>query len=353
MPENDRYACYAPEIEGKTILITGGTGSFGSAVTAALLKLAPKRVVIFSRDEKKQFDLANQFDDARLEFVVGDVRDRQAVDRAMRGVDYVFHAAALKQILTGEFFPLELVKTNVLGSNNVIESAIEHEVKRVVILSTDKAAHPISVMGMTKALMERIMIAEAGRAGSKTILCATRYGNVLYTRGSVIPYFIERIKTGKAITITDPRMTRFFMTIEESLDLVLFALTSGRPGEIYVRKAPSANVADLAQAVAEVFSYTKPIENIGARPGERTDEFLISCEEGPRAIDHGDYYSITPETKTQEFPATYFEVARGKKAEISDDGYSSVNTKVLSKDEVKKMLLALPEVQAELASYKV
>jgi UDP-glucose 4-epimerase len=175
---------------------------------------------------------------------------------------------------------------------------------------------------------------------------------VLYTRGSVIPYFIERIKNGKAITVTDPRMTRFFMTIEESLDLVLFALTSGRPGEIYVRKAPAANVADLATAVAEVFSYTKPIENIGARPGERTDEFLISCEEGPRAIDHGDYYSITPETKTQEFPASYFEIERGKKAEISDDGYSSANTTLLSKDEVKKMLLALPEVQAELATYQ-
>ena len=352
MAENDPYARYAPEIEGKTILITGGTGSFGSAVTEALLKLGPKRVIIFSRDEKKQFDLSNYFDDERLSFIVGDVRDREVVDHAMEGVDYVFHAAALKQILTGEFFPLELVKTNVVGSSNVINSAIDHGVKRVVVLSTDKAAMPISAMGMTKALMERVMIAAAQRAGSKTILCATRYGNVLYTRGSVIPYLIERIKRGKSITVTDPRMTRFFMSISESLDLVLFALTSGKPGEIYVRKAPAATVADLATAIAEIFSYTKPIENIGPRPGERIDEFLISPEERPRAIDHGDYYSISPETLSQEYPSSYFEVEGKKKAEISEEGYGSANTKRLSKDDVKKLLLSLPEVQAELSSYE-
>jgi UDP-glucose 4-epimerase len=352
MAEKDSYARYASEIKGKTILITGGTGSFGSAVTEALLKLEPKKVIIFSRDEKKQFDLSNYFDNPRLAFIVGDVRDREVVDHAMEDVDYVFHAAALKQILTGEFFPLELVKTNILGSNNVIQSAIKHGVKRVVVLSTDKAANPISAMGMTKALMERTMIAVAQQASSKTVLCATRYGNVLYTRGSVIPYFIERIKRGKSITVTDPQMSRFFMTIDQSLDLVLFALTSGKPGEIYVRKAPAATVGDLAAAVAEIFSYTKPIENIGPRPGERIDEFLISPEERSRAVDHGDYYSISPETTSQDYPSSYFEVEGAKKAEISDDGYSSTNTTQLAKDEVKKLLLSLPEVQAELAIYK-
>jgi len=352
MADKDPYARYAPEIEGKTILITGGTGSFGSAVTAALLKLSPKKVIIFSRDEKKQFDLSNYFDDERLSFIVGDVRDKEVVDHAMEGVDYVFHAAALKQILTGEFFPLELVKTNILGSNNVIHSAINHGVKRVVILSTDKATMPISAMGMTKALMERVMIAAAHRARNKTILCATRYGNVLYTRGSVVPYFIERIKKGKSITITDPHMSRFLMTIDQSLDLVLFALTSGKPGEIYVRKAPAATVANLAAAVAEIFSYTKPIENIGPRPGERIDEFLISPEERSRAVDHGDYFSVSPETLTQDYPSSYFEIEGRGKAEISEEGYSSTNTQQLSKDEVKKLLLSLPEVQAELTSYK-
>src|SRR6185437_2385817 len=253
------------------------------------------------------------------------------------------------QVLTGEFFPLELVKTNVLGSNNVIHSAIDHGVKRVVLLSTDKATVPVSVMGMTKALMERVMIATAHRGGGKTIVCATRYGNGLYTRGSVVPYFIERIKQGKSITVTDPKMTRFFMTIEESFDLVLFALTSGKPGEIYVRKASATTVADLAAAVAEIFSYDKPIEYIGMRPGEKLDEFLISCEERSRAIDHGDYFSITPEKLGHEYPNAYFEVDGSKKAEISEDGYGSENTTRLNKDEVKNRLLSLPEVQAELS----
>jgi UDP-glucose 4-epimerase len=352
MAPTEPFARYAGEIQDKTILITGGTGSFGTAVTTALLTLAPKKIIIFSRDEKKQFDMDNQFDDPRLTFVVGDVRDREAVDQAMEGVDYVFHAAALKQILTGEFFPLELVKTNVLGSNNVIRSAIAHQVKRVVILSTDKASTPICVMGMTKALMERTMIASAGRGSGSTVLCATRYGNVLYTRGSVIPYFIERIKRGKSVTVTDPRMTRFFMTIDQALDLVLFALTSGKAGEIYVRKAPSAKIADLASAVAELFSYDKPIEEIGIRPGEKIDEFLISEEERLRAIDQGDYYSITPETLKQDYPSSYFEVGGAQKAEISDEGYSSANSKQLSKDEIKDLLLSLPEVQAELATYQ-
>jgi UDP-glucose 4-epimerase len=352
MPSRDHFSRYAGEIKDKTILITGGTGSFGSAVTEALLKLEPKKVIIFSRDEKKQFDLANHFEDKRLSFIIGDVRDREAIDHAMEGVDYVFHAAALKQILTGEFFPLELVKTNVLGSHNVIHSAIDHRVKRVVLLSTDKASDPVCVMGMTKALMEREMIATAHRGGGTTVVCATRYGNVLYTRGSVVPYLIERLKRGKSITITDPNMTRFVMTLEESLDLVLFALTSGKSGEIYVRKAPATTVADLVSAVAEIFSYTKPIEYIGPRPGEKVSEFLISCTERPRAADHDDYYSILPEKLGKNYPDAYFGVEGTKKAEIYEEGYSSANTTQLSKDEMKRLLLSLPEVQVELKTYQ-
>lgn len=352
MAHQDPYARYASEIKGKTILITGGTGSFGTAVTKALLRLEPKQVVVFSRDEKKQFDLANHFEDKRLSFIIGDVRDREAVDHAMEGVDYVFHAAALKQVLTGEFFPLELVKTNIFGSHNVIHSAIDHGVKRVVLLSTDKASDPVCVMGMTKALMEREMVATAHRGGGKTIVCATRYGNVLYTRGSVVPYLIERLKRGKPLTVTDPHMTRFVMTLEESLDLVLFALTSGKSGEIYVRKAPATTVANLVSAVAEIFSYTKPIEYIGPRPGERVGEFLISCTERSRAVDNDDYYSIAPEKLGKNYPDAYFGVEGTKKAEICEEGYSSANTTQLSKDEMKKLLLSLPEVQAELKTYQ-
>lgn len=352
MPDKELRTRYASKIRGKVVLVTGGTGSFGMAVTGALLKLAPKKIVVFSRDEKKQFDLANFFDDPRLSFVIGDVRDREAVDYAMEGVDYVFHAAALKQILTGEYFPMELVKTNVLGSHNVIHSAIDHGVKRVVLLSTDKASSPTSVMGMTKALMEREMTATAHRGGEKTVVCATRYGNLLCSRGSVVPYLIERIKRGKSVTVTDPKMTRFVMTLDQSLDLVLFALTNGKPGEIYVRKAPATTVADLVSAVADIFSYTKPIETIGVRPGESIDEFLISSEERLRAIDHGNYFSISPEKLGREYPSAYFKVDGTKKADIREEGYCSTNTERLSKAQVKKLLLSLPEVRAELASYK-
>ena len=352
MVKKDSLARYVSQVKGKTILVTGGTGSFGTAVTEALLKLSPKKVVIFSRDEKKQFDMDNHFDDPRLSFVIGDVRDRETVDHAMEGVDYVFHAAALKQVVTGEFFPMELVKTNIMGSYNVIHSAIDHGVKRVVVLSTDKASVPACVMGMTKALMERGMIAAASRGGGKTIVCATRFGNLLYSRGSVVPYFIDLIKQGKQITVTDPRMTRFFMTITEAFDLILFALTNGRPGEIYVRKAPAMVIGDLASAMVEIFSYTKPIKQIGARPGEKIDEFLISGEERLRAIDYGEYYSISPETLKLDYPSSYFEIRDTKKAEISDTGYGSMDTKQLSKGEVKKLLLSLPELRAELAVYK-
>jgi UDP-N-acetylglucosamine 4,6-dehydratase/5-epimerase len=342
---------YGPSIEGTSILITGGTGSFGVAVTKALLPLNPKRIVLFSRDEKKQFDLGNQFVDKRVQFVVGDVRDKNAVDSAMNGIDYVFHAAALKQVPTGEFFPMELVKTNVLGSNNVLQSAIEHDVKRVVVLSTDKACAPINVMGMTKALMERLMIAAARRSMSKTIVCGTRYGNVLYTRGSVVPYFIERIREGKSITVTDPNMTRFIMTLDQSIDLVLFALTSGKPGEMYVRKAPAATVQVLAEAVSELFNNTKPIEVIGIRPGEKGDESLIAREEIVRASDEGDYFRIVPEAIDLDYRDYYFQGFTDSK--LPAEGYTSSNTTQLAKQEVKDILMALPEFKEEVNAHGV
>lgn len=346
---DERFAKYRPAIEGAAILVTGGTGSFGNAVTEALLALNPKRIVIFSRDEKKQFDMGNRFCTDTLHFVVGDVRDRESVDRAMKGIDYVFHAAALKQVPTGEFFPLELVKTNILGSSNVIESAITHGVKRLVVLSTDKACAPINVMGMTKALMERVMIAASRRDTGGTVLCGTRYGNVLYTRGSVIPYFVERIKEGKTLTVTNPEMTRFFMTLADSIDLVLFALTSGKPGEIYVRKAPASTIAILAAAVSELFSYGTPIEVIGVRPGEKADESLIAREETLRASDEGDYFRIVPEAPSADYRDYYFDGFTD--CALPEEGYTSANTTQLSKEEVKQVLLGLPEFAAEVAAH--
>ncbi len=342
---------YRSIIEGSTVLVTGGTGSFGNAVAEVLLTLNPKRVVIFSRDEKKQFDMGNRFNDQRLSFVVGDVRDRQSIDIAMKGVDFVFHAAALKQVPTGEFFPIELVKTNVLGSNNVLESAIAHNVKRVVVLSTDKACAPINVMGMTKALMERTMIATARRNPTGTIVCGTRYGNVLYTRGSVVPFFIDRIKEGKVIPVTDPSMTRFVMTLAQSIDLVLFALTSGRPGEIYVRKAPAATIGELAEAVMGSFGYTKPVEVVGVRPGEKSDESLIAREEISRAFDEGDYFRIVPEAIEQDYRDYYYPEGV-QVTPLPTEGYTSANTTRLSVPQVQELLSTLPEYVEAIKSYR-
>lgn len=337
-------ASYAPNINGKSILITGGTGSFGVAAAEALLACKPKRVVIFSRDELKQFDMRSRFQDDRLEFQIGDVRDRMRVDHVMEGVDYVFHAAALKQVPTGEFFPEELVKTNVMGSHNVFHSAIDHGVARVVALSTDKACTPINVMGMTKALMERLVTASGRRSNNKTTLCATRYGNVLYTRGSVVPLFIEQIKAGKPLTITEGSMTRCMITLEESLDLVLYALTQGKSGELYVRKAPAATIRDLAEAVADLFDYKPGIKEIGIRPGEKAHESLISLEERIRTRDCGDYYCIMPETEKLNYEAYYSD---GMKAAIPEEGYTSENTKRLGKKEIQELLLSVPEFKAE------
>jgi UDP-N-acetylglucosamine 4,6-dehydratase/5-epimerase len=341
---------YEKAIKGKTIFITGGTGSFGNAVVKKLLKMNPKKIIIFSRDEKKQFDMGNKYNDERLKFFIGDVRDKESVMNSMHGVDYVFHAAALKQVPNCEFFPIEAIKTNCLGANNVINSAIYHKVKRVVVLSTDKAVYPINVMGMTKALMERIMIAVSREKRSKTILCGTRYGNVMYTRGSVIPYFINLIKQGKKLTVTNKDMTRFMMSLDDSIDLVLHALTNGKDGEIYVRKASSSTIGDLAESLADIFKHKKGIKEIGSRPGEKMHETLISKEESFRAEDHGKYYKINPEVSGMDYRKYYFE-GKGNGLNLKE-GYTSANTKRLSKNETKKLLLSLKEVKEELKNWE-
>lgn len=335
------------QIRGKTILVTGGTGSFGNAVVSRLLKMGPKQIIIFSRDEKKQLDMSNKFSSPVLKFVIGDVRDSETVDFWMRGVDLVFHAAALKQVPNCEFFPMEALYTNSLGAHNIIRAAMHHGVERVVVLSTDKAVHPINVMGMTKALMERIMIADSRDNHSKTILCGTRYGNVMYTRGSVIPYFVELMKAKKPLTITNRDMTRFMMPLSQSVDLVLFALAHGKNGEIFVRKSPAATVGDLTEAMASIFKYKKGVKEIGLRPGEKMHETLISSEEIPRTEDFGDYYKINPEAPEMDLKDYYF---RGV-SDTMDGGYTSENTKRLSVSEVKKLLLGLPEIKEELKNW--
>lgn len=331
--------------------MTGGTGSFGNAVVARLLKdFRPKKVVVMSRDEKKQFDMRNKYPHDYLHFIIGDVRDRRAVDRAMKGIDLVFHASALKQVPTGEFFPMELVQTNILGSHNVIDSAIQHDIEKIVILSTDKAVAPINVMGMTKALMEKIMVAASRENTGRTVLCGTRYGNVLYTRGSVVPFFVEQIKQNQPVTVTHGGMTRFMLPLDESVDLVLYALANGENGDIYVRKAPASTVSDIAKAVCEIFGHKQGIKEIGVRPGEKMHESLVAKEELFRTEDHGDYYRIMPESPKMDLRNYYFKGE--KKLDVPDEGFTSHNTRRLSLKETKKMISSLEEIKKELKSLK-
>lgn len=337
-------------IKNKVILITGGTGSFGNAVVERLLTMNPKRIIVFSRDEKKQFDMGNKFCSAKLKFITGDVRDKDSITHAMKDVDFVFHAAALKQVPNCEFFPLEAIKTNILGAQNVIDVAILNKVKRVVVLSTDKAVYPISAMGITKAMMERIMIAASREKRGNTTFCGTRYGNVMYTRGSVIPYFIDLMKKGKKLTITNKGMTRFLMPLKDSVDLVLYALTHGENGAMYVKKAPASTIGDLAQGLIELFDYKKGIIDIGMRPGEKMHESLISFEETFRATDLGEYYKISPEVPGMDYKS-YF-IKGEKKNKLMKEGYTSANTKRLSIGEIKKLLLSLDGVQNELKIFK-
>ncbi len=339
-------------IEGRTILITGGTGSFGNAVVKRLLvDFAPKKIIIFSRDEKKQFDMGNKYESDKLKFIIGDVRERDALHYAMKGVDVVFSAAALKQVPNCEFFPMEALRTNAIGTYNAILAASDNGAQKFVLLSTDKAVYPISAMGMTKAIAERIMIA-ASRDGNKngTTFCGTRYGNVMYTRGSVIPYFIDLMRQGKPLTVTNPHMTRFMLSLDDSIYLVLYAVVQGQNGNMYVKKAPASTVGDIAQALVDIFNYDGGIEEIGVRPGEKMHETLLSREELPRTEDHGDYYCIRPEVPNVDYRDYYFKGFQ--KADLPEEGYTSENTERLSLKETKELLLSLKEVQEAVKELK-
>jgi UDP-N-acetylglucosamine 4,6-dehydratase/5-epimerase len=330
----------------KTILITGGTGSFGNAFIRRLLETHNdfKQITIYSRDEKKQHDMRLAFNNPRLHFLIGDVRDREAIFAAMQGVNYVFHAAALKHVPSCEFFPLEAIKTNVLGANNVLEAAEAHGVERVVVLSTDKAVYPINAMGMTKALMEKLMTAKVLSSQSGTVFCAVRYGNVMYSRGSVIPLFIRQIKNGQPLTITNPDMTRFLLPLSQAVDLVLFAIEKGSAGDIFVRKAPASTIIDLARACLHVFHSNNAIINIGIREGEKMHETLVTREELAKAQDFDDYYRILSDHSLDY--DKYFKM--GRAGEFPTEAYTSDNATRLSILQVEELLLSLPEIQEEL-----
>lgn len=327
----------------KTLLITGGTGSFGNAVLRRFLQSDLKEIRIFSRDEKKQDDMRKRYNNPKLKFYIGDVRDYQSVLTAVRGVDYIYHAAALKQVPSCEFHPLEAVKTNVLGTENVLEAAINCGVKRVVCLSTDKAVYPINAMGISKAMMEKIIVAKS-RGSDSTVICATRYGNVMASRGSVIPLFVDQIREGKSITITDPSMTRFMMTLDDAVDLVLYAFKHGKPGEIFVQKAPAATIETLAKAVTELMGEPNhEIRIIGTRHGEKLYEALLSREEMVAARDMGDYYCVPPDLRDLNY-GKFVEQGEVKISEAED--YNSHNTTRLDVTGMKALLLKLSFMQA-------
>ena len=329
----------------KTILITGGTGSFGNAVLNRFLNTNHfSEIRIFSRDEKKQDDMRNTFKNDKLKFYIGDVRDYISVEKAMSGVDYVFHAAALKQVPSCEFFPLEATKTNVFGTQNVIDAAIANKVKKVVCLSTDKAAYPINAMGISKALMEKVAIA-AARNASETTVCLTRYGNVMASRGSVIPLFIKQLQTGQPLTITDPNMTRFFMSLDEAVELVLFAFENGKPGDLFVNKAPAGTIRDLAQALKQICKVNNEIKIIGTRHGEKLYETLCTREEMIKAEDMGYFFRIPADNRDLNY-AQYFSEGDEKVAVIED--YHSHNAEQLGVAGMVKLLIDLPFIRKEI-----
>jgi UDP-N-acetylglucosamine 4,6-dehydratase len=331
-----------------TLLITGGTGSFGHAVLDRFLKTEIGEIRIFSRDEKKQDDMRHHYKNEKVKFYIGDVRDYDSVNMAMRGVDFVFSAAALKQVPSCEFYPLEAVRTNVLGTGNTIEAAIAHGVKRVAILSTDKAVYPINAMGMSKALMEKVMIAKSRNLpDDSTCLFGTRYGNVMGSRGSVIPLFIQQIKHGLPITVTDPDMTRFMMSLEQAVELVLFAFSNAEQGDVFVQKAPAATIGDLAAVLGDIFGSREGIRIIGTRHGEKLYETLLSREEAVKAIDLGDYYRVPADTRNLNY-GMYFE--EGSEKITHAEEYNSHNTRRLNRDQLKVLLLTLDIVREELPS---
>ena len=330
----------------KILMITGGTGSFGAKVLKRFLPTDVSEIRIFSRDEKKQEDMRIEFNSPKLKFYIGDVRDYDSIHQAMKGVNYVFHAAALKQVPSCEFYPFEAVRTNVLGAENVMTAAIANKIDKVVMLSTDKAVYPINAMGLSKALMEKFMVAKARMQNEgETVLCATRYGNVMASRGSVIPLFVSQLKDGKELTVTDPNMTRFLMSLDDSVDLVLHAYEHGRQGDIFVQKAPASTIGDLAQALKELLKLDNPVRIIGTRHGEKLYESLVSREEMARAQDMAAYYCIPADNRDLNY-AKYFNDGE-ERISVLDD-YTSHNTVRLSVEQVKSLLLKLDYIQEEL-----
>lgn len=332
----------------KVLMITGGTGSFGNTVLKRFLNTKVKEIVIFSRDEKKQEDMRIAFANPKIKFCIGDVRDYASISQAMLGVDYVFHAAALKQVPSCEFYPMEAVKTNIEGTENVLNAAIANHVKRVVLLSTDKAVYPINAMGISKAMAEKLLVAKSRtiREGG-TVLCATRYGNVMASRGSVIPLFIEKIKAGLPLTLTDPQMTRFLMSLEDSVDLVLHAFEHGKQGDIFIQKASASTIQDLAQAIKELFQSDVPVKIIGTRHGEKLYESLVSREEVAKSEDMGRYYRVPADNRDLNYAK--FETDGQVDANNAED-YTSHNTFQLTVAEIKELLLTLSYVQSEMDS---
>ncbi|MDA8115842.1 MAG: polysaccharide biosynthesis protein [Actinomycetota bacterium] len=336
--------------DSKTLLITGGTGTFGNAVAARVLNNGFAEIRIFSRDEKKQDDMRRRWADARIKFYIGDVRNEQSLKDAMAGVDFVFHAAALKQVPSCEFFPIEAVRTNVLGTENVLNAAMAAGVKRVIVLSTDKAVYPINVMGISKAMMEKLAVAKSRVAGTNMTVCCTRYGNVMASRGSVVPLFIHQIQAGRPLTVTDPHMTRFMMSIDGAVDLVLWAFEHGNPGDTFVQKSPAATIETLGQALQQIFKVSTPVQVIGTRHGEKLYETLLTREEMAVAEDMGEYYRVAADNRDLNY-GLYFDTGRSEVSAVED--YNSHNTRRLSVDEMAQRLLSLEIVQRALAGEKV
>jgi UDP-N-acetylglucosamine 4,6-dehydratase len=333
--------------DNKTLLVTGGTGSFGNAVLERFLPTNIREIRIFSRDEKKQDEMRHKYNDPRLKFYVGDVRDLSSISDAMSGVDFAFCAAALKQVPSCEFYPVEAVKTNVLGTQNTLSAALENGVKRVVVLSTDKAVYPVNAMGMSKALMEKVTVATSRKAATKdTLMCNTRYGNVMASRGSVIPLFIQQIRENRPITVTDPEMTRFMMSLPNAVDLVLYAFAHAKPGDTFVQKAPAATIGVLAEALKTLFNSNTPIRILGTRHGEKKHETLLSREELVRAEDLGEYYRVPSDSRDLNY-ANYFEVGNPGISQEAD--YTSENTRRLTLNEMIEMLKTLKYVRECLA----
>jgi UDP-N-acetylglucosamine 4,6-dehydratase/5-epimerase len=333
----------------KTLLITGGTGSFGNAVMERFLDSEIKEIRIFSRDEKKQDDMRKLYKNDKLKFYIGDVRDIASVKNAMHGVDYIFHAAALKQVPSCEFFPLEAVKTNIIGTDNVLTAAIDYEVKKVICLSTDKAAYPINAMGISKAMMEKVFVAKSKTVSpERTLICGTRYGNVMASRGSVIPLFIEQIKNGDPLTVTDPNMTRFLMSLEEAVELVVFAFENAEAGDIMVQKSPASTIGDLAQAVKEIFNAENEIKIIGTRHGEKRYETLLTKEEYVKAEDLPGFFRVPADQRDLNYDK-YF--AEGDQKLTTVEEYNSDNTEILTVEQIKEKLLELDYVKNELKEW--